>query len=665
MEDPVEQSNKIVSQKKLWIAQSIAILLAKILLGIGNGLPSKFCNDNPSDEKCVYWTKVNNFVKSKSKVGAPVSQDKIAEEILQTGGAAAKKAAPAADGDASGKLMADIVKAIGKTGWQVTTQSTIAVANILKNGILGQYSDTDWSEIGDEQFRESLNQTIEKLQIQVDNPETMEIIQKWAEAITKYGATYLEIMEPSINLLFDQFWKLLSQMLDKSAIGLANTGMNLAEAAIGEIPVFGGLVDLFIAFMRGLSAGMKAAAPAVEGASTVAGMGVGSTGLVGDGSVSGIWKKVGSLGSNVGEKIAKALPGKKEYDKMMASFTSMAPPSFMTTSPDKPEIPPTDWKGVKEEKGELQDQKKPETSTGVSKDPTGVSKDPTEVSKDPDEVSIGGAPSSNYQSLPNAEKLSLWKDEFMTHTPQGEEWDPGTSNTKKMKEWFNFYLTDLQGKSLKNLFTGTEKAIETSEKEYPLLSTDNMPINEYISTYKPPSFIKSTDSNDPMNKKEWGADKSTYQKDLTWKKWKELLDDSKEEALAEDAEGPYSMGRWYTLGGKPKSVVEKIKIWMGYFKEKQNKAEKKKMQKQKKTRRKAKRDKYSGKRKPRMGMGKMPNMSRSSMLRRGPSWNKHTRPIWGGSNKKNIKNTTKRIQKSIQRFTRRYKPKRRNSIRRR
>ena len=641
MEDPVEQSNKIVSQKKIWIAQSIAILLAKILLGVGNGLPSKFCNDNPSDEKCAYWTKVNNFVKSKSKkVGAPVSQDEIAEEILQTGGADAKKAA--ADGDGSGKLMADLVKAIGKTGWQVTTQSTIAVANILKNGILGQYSDTDWSEIGDEQFRESLNQTIEKLQIQVDNPETMEIIQKWAEAITKYGATYLEIMEPNINLLFDQFWKMLSKMLDKSAIGLANTGMNFAEAAIGEIPLYGGLADMVIAFVRGLSAGMKAAAPAVEGASTVAGMGLGSTGLVGDGSVSGIWKKIGSLGSNVGGKIAKALPGKKDFDKMMASFTSMAPPNLkQLEGMSKNVMPPDDFKGVKEEKGELQGQK---TST--------------EVSQDPGEVSVGGAPSS-YQSLPNAEKLSLWKEEFMTHTPQGEEWEPGTSNTKKMKEWFNFYLTDLQGKPLKNLFTGIEKDIETSEKEYPLLSTDNMPINEYISTYKPPYFIKSTDSNDPMNKKEWGPDKSTYQKDLTWKKWKELLDDSKEEALAEDAEGPYSMGRWYTLGGTPKSVIEKIKIWMSYFKEKQNKAEKKKMQKQKKTRRKAKRDKYSGKRKSRMGMGmgKMPNMSRSSMVRRGMQF--------GGSNKKNIKNTTKRIQKSIQRFTRRSQPKRRNSIRRR
>ena len=36
MKDPVEQSNSINLQKKLWIAQSMALLLAKIFLGIGN-----------------------------------------------------------------------------------------------------------------------------------------------------------------------------------------------------------------------------------------------------------------------------------------------------------------------------------------------------------------------------------------------------------------------------------------------------------------------------------------------------------------------------------------------------------------------------------------------------------------------------------------------------
>ena len=113
----------------------------------------------------------------------------------------------------------------------------------------------------------------------------------------------------------------------------------------------------------------------------------------------------------------------------------MAPPSFMTTSPDKPEMPPTDWKGVSEE-----------------------NKIPSKV--DPgadDEVSVGGAPSSNYKNLPNAEKLSLWKNEFMTHTPQGEKWDKDTLSTKKMRVWFNFYLTELQGKTIKKFIYRNRK----------------------------------------------------------------------------------------------------------------------------------------------------------------------------------------------------------------
>ena len=133
MEDPVEQSNSINLQKKLWIAQSITKLLAKIFLGIGNGLPSKFCSDNPKDGKCEYWTKVNNFIKKKSDDDdVPMSTEGVATELL-TGGAAASTAAatpaaapaaatpaaaPAADGDASGKFMAiwgkRLVKPVGR-----------------------------------------------------------------------------------------------------------------------------------------------------------------------------------------------------------------------------------------------------------------------------------------------------------------------------------------------------------------------------------------------------------------------------------------------------------------------------------------------------------------------------------------------------------------------
>ena len=45
--------------------------------------------------------------------------------------------------------------------------------------------------------------------------------------------------------------------------GAINTGLNFTEAALGEIPVMGGIIALVMAFMRGMNAAMLAAAPAV------------------------------------------------------------------------------------------------------------------------------------------------------------------------------------------------------------------------------------------------------------------------------------------------------------------------------------------------------------------------------------------------------------------
>ena len=57
----------------------------------------------------------------------------------------------------------------------------------------------------------------------------------------------------------------------RSAVGAINTGLNFTEAALGEIPVMGGVIALVMAFMRGMNAAMLAAAPAVKSGVEVTG----------------------------------------------------------------------------------------------------------------------------------------------------------------------------------------------------------------------------------------------------------------------------------------------------------------------------------------------------------------------------------------------------------
>lgn len=81
----------------------------------------------------------------------------------------------------------------------------------------------------------------------VKNPEVRKALEK---AVVVYGKALNEvydIAEPQIDEIVTKFWITIDNMGKKSARGATNAMINTVGAAVAEIPVVGGIVDLLIA----------------------------------------------------------------------------------------------------------------------------------------------------------------------------------------------------------------------------------------------------------------------------------------------------------------------------------------------------------------------------------------------------------------------------------
>uniref|UniRef100_A0A6C0CNQ4 Uncharacterized protein n=1 Tax=viral metagenome TaxID=1070528 RepID=A0A6C0CNQ4_9ZZZZ len=130
-------------------------------------------------------------------------------------------------------------------------------------GVTGDMPEKPWTEVApklmhsiekNKEFAENFIQD-EKMQEAVK-----ELVETYAEAIAKVH----DISKPAIDELVGDFWETIDEVGKRSAIGVMNTGMNVAEAAAGEIPVVGGLMDLALAAARGFNHFSKAVAPWLE-----------------------------------------------------------------------------------------------------------------------------------------------------------------------------------------------------------------------------------------------------------------------------------------------------------------------------------------------------------------------------------------------------------------
>jgi hypothetical protein len=138
-----------------------------------------------------------------------------------------------------------------------------SVAPVLENMIFGDLANKPWSEVAPNLNR-IIKEKTEYLDKIAEDPELQQALREWAEAYTNAGIEVMDILQPSIERLIDEGIIMLEKAGSKAVSGVINTGLNIGEAALGEIPVAGGIIALIMAFIRGFNQAMLSAAPLVK-----------------------------------------------------------------------------------------------------------------------------------------------------------------------------------------------------------------------------------------------------------------------------------------------------------------------------------------------------------------------------------------------------------------
>jgi hypothetical protein len=96
------------------------------------------------------------------------------------------------------------------------------------------------------------------------DPQVQQALKDIAEELSILGIQMLDTMKPTIDRLTDRSIETLNRIATRGAKSIMNTGMNIIEALLGEIPVAGGIIALVMAFLRGFNAAMLTSAPGIE-----------------------------------------------------------------------------------------------------------------------------------------------------------------------------------------------------------------------------------------------------------------------------------------------------------------------------------------------------------------------------------------------------------------
>ena len=136
-------------------------------------------------------------------------------------------------------------------------------APIVEEMIFGDLANKSWAEVAPN-INRIMKQKTENLDLIIQNPEFLEALRELTRAYTTVGIELMDILKPSLEQIIDEGISMLSDAGTKAVSGLINTGFNIGEAAIAEIPVAGGVIELIIAFIRGFNQAMIAAAPVVQ-----------------------------------------------------------------------------------------------------------------------------------------------------------------------------------------------------------------------------------------------------------------------------------------------------------------------------------------------------------------------------------------------------------------
>ena len=146
------------------------------------------------------------------------------------------------------------------------------IAPVLEEAVFGDLANKPWEEIAPK-ITGIIKEKKDYLDKMSRDPEIQQALKEWAEAYATIAIQTTEAIRPSLNLMIDEALETLSEAGSRAATGVINLGLNLTEAAIGEIPVAGGIIDIVLAIIRGVNQGFRAASPTIQFGLEAAGTG--------------------------------------------------------------------------------------------------------------------------------------------------------------------------------------------------------------------------------------------------------------------------------------------------------------------------------------------------------------------------------------------------------
>lgn len=161
--------------------------------------------------------------------------------------------------DTAGGRILDIVEEVIKAAVGGADEGLKGIVE----GIVGDLPDKPWDEVAP-LLKAELERNRQFAQNFLDDDEMKEAVKQLVETYVEAAIEAHRLSEPAINEMVEEFWETADQVATRSTVGLTNTAFNVGEAAVGEIPVIGGAIDLAFAAARGFNHLSKAIAPLME-----------------------------------------------------------------------------------------------------------------------------------------------------------------------------------------------------------------------------------------------------------------------------------------------------------------------------------------------------------------------------------------------------------------
>ncbi len=243
--------------EKLKMISDIVSLAATSLQGVADA--TKKCADNPGPPRCIEPASGGKVKKLKGGVRT-TNPRKSGNSIIPR-----KSMLPENAITGPNSSGAEAVRIAEKVSGIVLRAINDFIVPYIEKEILGG----DINSLSTEELTSNLQVKTKNIQRIINDPKMQEAIKELVMAYTTLIIQIIEIAQPDIYIMTDKIWETISEVTIKSVNGTFSTGFNLSEAAIGEIPVIGGVFGLIFAIMRATNKAAKVVEPTIDLGGTV------------------------------------------------------------------------------------------------------------------------------------------------------------------------------------------------------------------------------------------------------------------------------------------------------------------------------------------------------------------------------------------------------------